>query len=45
MGGNSLDHLAFYLAMVGFDFEVREPVELTERIRRLAQFFSRAIRS
>jgi predicted DNA-binding transcriptional regulator YafY len=42
MGGHSLDHLAVYLALTGFDFEVREPVELTERIRWLAACFSRA---
>jgi predicted DNA-binding transcriptional regulator YafY len=42
MGANSLDHLAVYLVLTGFDFVVREPVELRERIRWLAERFSRA---
>ncbi|MGA3188656.1 MAG: YafY family protein [Bryobacteraceae bacterium] len=41
-GAHSLDSLAVYLALIGFDFEVREPPELVERIRWLAERFSRA---
>jgi predicted DNA-binding transcriptional regulator YafY len=42
MGAGSLDMLAIYLAMIGFDFEVREPAELVEHIRSLAERLSRA---
>jgi hypothetical protein len=31
-----------YLALIGFDFEVREPPELVERVRVLADRFGRA---
>jgi len=41
-GAHSLDSLAVYLALIGFDFEVREPPELVDRIRWLAERFSRA---
>jgi predicted DNA-binding transcriptional regulator YafY len=41
-GASSLDTLAVYLALVGFDFEVREPPELIERIRWLAERFGKA---
>lgn len=41
-GGCSLDTLSVYLALLGFDFEVREPPELSTRIRELAGRFSRA---
>jgi predicted DNA-binding transcriptional regulator YafY len=41
-GACSLDSLSVYLALIGFDFEVREPPELIERIRWLADRFSRA---
>jgi len=41
-GGTSLDMLAVHLAFVGFEFEVREPAELIERIRWLAGRFARA---
>jgi len=40
---SSLDTLAVYLAMVGFDFEVLDPPELVERIRVLAERFGRAL--
>jgi predicted DNA-binding transcriptional regulator YafY len=39
---HSLDSLPVYLALMGFDFEVREPPELIDRIRWLAARFSRA---
>jgi len=41
-GAQSLDTLSVYLALVGFDFEVLEPPELIERVRRLAERFGRA---
>jgi len=41
-GAHSLDTLAIYLALIGVDFEVREPPELVEQIRRLAERFGRA---
>ncbi|HTS27807.1 MAG TPA: YafY family protein [Bryobacteraceae bacterium] len=41
-GGSSLDMLAMWLAMIGFEFEVREPPELVKRIRTLAERFARA---
>jgi predicted DNA-binding transcriptional regulator YafY len=43
-GSSSLDTLSVYLALIGFDFEVREPPELVDRIRWLAERFSRATR-
>jgi predicted DNA-binding transcriptional regulator YafY len=39
---HSLDSLSVYLGLIGFDFEVRKPPELIERIRWLADRFSRA---
>ena len=42
MGAGSLDMLAIYLAMIGFDFEVQEPLELVEHIRRLGERLGRA---
>jgi predicted DNA-binding transcriptional regulator YafY len=44
-GGGSLDSLSVYLALLGFEFEVREPPELIERIRALGDRFSRAVAS
>jgi predicted DNA-binding transcriptional regulator YafY len=41
-GSHSLDSLSVYLALIGFDFEVREPPELVERVRVLADRFGRA---
>ena len=41
-GAGSLDMLSIFLAVMGFDFEVQEPPELIERIRWLAERFSRA---
>ena len=41
-GASSLEMLAVYLASIGFEFEVREPRELIEKIRGLAERFSRA---
>ena len=42
-GACSLDTLSVYLALIGFEFEVREPPELIERVRWLAERFGRAI--
>jgi predicted DNA-binding transcriptional regulator YafY len=44
-GSCSLDSLSVYLALLGFEFEVREPPELIERIRALGDRFSRAVAS
>ncbi|WP_052867574.1 helix-turn-helix transcriptional regulator [Streptomyces niger] len=41
-GAQSLDALVVLLAMTGFEFEVREPAELTERIREISRRLSRA---
>ncbi len=43
MGANSLDGLCWYLATIGFDFEVREPAELRERVRVLGKRFGNAV--
>jgi predicted DNA-binding transcriptional regulator YafY len=42
-GAGSLDGLAMWMALIGFEFEVREPPELIERIRSLVQRLSRAV--
>lgn len=42
VGVASLDTLAVHLALTGFEFEVREPPELIEHIRTLADRFRRA---
>lgn len=44
-GASSLDGLSIYLALIGFDFEVRDPPELIERVRWLAERFARAAAS
>jgi predicted DNA-binding transcriptional regulator YafY len=41
-GASSLDGLSIYLALFGFDFEVRHPPELIDRVRLLAERFQRA---
>jgi predicted DNA-binding transcriptional regulator YafY len=43
-GAVSLDRLSVWLALIGFDFEVKEPPELIDRVRSLAERFSRAAR-
>ena len=43
-GASSLDTLSVYLALIGFEFEVRKPPELIEHIRSLAERFDRAAR-
>ena len=42
-GAGSLDGLALWIAMIGFEFEVREPPELIESIRSLVARFHRAL--
>ncbi|HLK49043.1 MAG TPA: YafY family protein [Bryobacteraceae bacterium] len=41
-GGTSLDMVSMYLAWTGLEFEVRDPPELVERLRVLADRFRRA---
>jgi len=41
-GAHSFEALASYLAMLGVDFEVHEPPELVESVRKLAARFQRA---
>ena len=41
-GSNSLDELAFYVALKGFDFRVLHPPELVPVLRALAGRLSRA---
>jgi predicted DNA-binding transcriptional regulator YafY len=43
-GADWLGGLAVYVADIGFDFEVRDPPELAERVRELAERFARATR-
>jgi predicted DNA-binding transcriptional regulator YafY len=42
-GAASLEMLSMYLAWTGFEFEVREPPELRDRLRTLAERFQRAV--
>jgi predicted DNA-binding transcriptional regulator YafY len=44
-GGESLEGLAFHLGFLGFDFEVHEPKELVEHLRRLSERLARAASS
>lgn len=44
-GSNSLDQLAIYIAVKGFDFDVIEPRELAVHLRTLAERFARAAAS
>ena len=44
LGAPSLEGLSAFLAYTGFDFEVREPVELVDAIRRLADRCMRAVK-
>ena len=41
-GAQSLDMLAVHLALIGVEFEVREPAELVDHIRRVADRLMRA---
>ncbi|MDR8412648.1 WYL domain-containing protein [Nonomuraea sp. 3-1Str] len=42
IGSDSLDHLAVWVATFGFEFDVREPPELLERLRTLTGRLQRA---
>ncbi|GAA2438656.1 YafY family protein [Streptomyces macrosporus] len=44
-GAHTLDALAFHVVMAGFDFEVREPAELVDRVAELADRLGRAARA
>ncbi|MFI0355302.1 helix-turn-helix transcriptional regulator [Actinomadura sp. 9N407] len=41
-GSNSLDEIAVYVALMGFDFDVLDPPELADHIRVLAERLGRA---
>jgi predicted DNA-binding transcriptional regulator YafY len=43
-GAETLDTLAVYLGMLGVDFEVSEPPDLVEHVRKLADRYRRATR-
>ncbi|MER6007527.1 YafY family protein [Nonomuraea angiospora] len=43
-GSDSLDEIALYVGLTGFDFEVLDPPELLDRIRALTDRFARATR-
>jgi predicted DNA-binding transcriptional regulator YafY len=43
-GSNSLDEIAVYVALFGFQFQVQEPPELVARIRNLATRLTDAVR-
>ena len=42
-GAPTYEYLAMHLALFGVDFEVLEPVELVEEVRRLAERFHRSV--
>ncbi|MGP3953946.1 helix-turn-helix transcriptional regulator [Streptomyces sp. 7N604] len=42
-GAHSLDVLVIHIVLMGFEFEVREPAELGERIRAIADRLGRAL--
>jgi len=44
-GAHSLEGLTIHLMMLGIDFQVHEPAEFTEHLRRLAERFTRACAS
>jgi predicted DNA-binding transcriptional regulator YafY len=41
-GSSSYESLAMHVALIGADFEIIEPVELVEQVRRLAERYRRA---
>ena len=41
-GGHSLGSLAYYIATLGFDFDVQDPPELREQLRELGRRLSRS---
>ena len=42
-GADSLDALAVFVAMLGVDFEVREPAELIDHVRALEERLARSV--
>ncbi|MEU9116338.1 YafY family protein [Streptomyces sp. NPDC048483] len=42
-GAHSLEVMVVHVVMMGFDFEVREPPELTEKVREIRDRLSRAL--
>ncbi|MFD8867768.1 helix-turn-helix transcriptional regulator [Streptomyces sp. NPDC059590] len=42
-GAGSLDVMVIHIALMGLDFEVREPVELTDHVRELRDRLTRAL--
>jgi predicted DNA-binding transcriptional regulator YafY len=42
-GSSSYASMAMQLAMIGVDFEIIEPAELVEEVRRLAERYRKAI--
>lgn len=45
VGGTTLAEFPVYVARIGFEFEILEPPELVEQVRRLAGMFTRATRN
>jgi len=41
-GAHSLEYLAVTLALIGAEFEIEEPEELIDHVRRIADVFTRA---
>ncbi|MDQ6822572.1 MAG: YafY family transcriptional regulator [Actinomycetota bacterium] len=41
-GGNHLEEIAIWIAVIGVDFEIHHPPELTDHVRELGQRFTRA---
>lgn len=44
-GGDNLNGMAFYIGLLGFDFEVLDPPELVEHLRKFVERMARAVRS
>lgn len=42
-GGHSLEALVVHIVLLGFDFEVRRPTELVDRVREIRDRLSRAL--
>ncbi|WKX69603.1 YafY family protein [Streptomyces sp. XD-27] len=42
-GAHSLDVMVIHIVLLGYDFEVREPAELTEHVRRIRDRLDRAL--
>jgi hypothetical protein len=43
MGAATFESLAMHMVLLGVDFEVREPPELMEQLRRLTERYQRAV--